>query len=134
MALGFVVTLRNNMLDEITALIDAGTAGFLRIYSGTQPATCGTATTLLAQCTYSATSAPAASSGVLTHRTITDDSSADATGTASWYRAMDSAATCVYDGTVTITAGGGDLTLDSLSITAAQVVSVNSSVINANNA
>jgi hypothetical protein len=36
MALGLNTTLRNNMLDEITAL--AGASAILRIYSGTQPA------------------------------------------------------------------------------------------------
>ena len=48
MALGYLVALRNNQLDEIPALIDAGVgAGKLKIYDGVRPATGGTATTLL---------------------------------------------------------------------------------------
>lgn len=40
MALGLNATLRNNMLDQITARIDGGVgAAFLRFYDGTRPAT-----------------------------------------------------------------------------------------------
>ena len=45
--LGLSTTLRNAMLDAITTAI--GTSGKVRIYSGTRPATGGTATTLLAE-------------------------------------------------------------------------------------
>jgi len=131
MALGMNPTLQNNMLDEITALIDAGTAGFLRIYDGTQPATGGTATTLLAELTFSVTSAPAASGGVLTFSAITDDSSANATGTATWFRVVDSAASHVFDGTVSTS--GADLNLNTVSITSGGTVSVTSFTITAGN-
>jgi hypothetical protein len=56
--------------------------GKVRIYSGTRPATGGTATTQLAELPCNATFAPAASGGVLTMNAITSDASADATGTA----------------------------------------------------
>ena len=131
MALGFNPTLQNNMLDEITALVDAGTAGLLRIYDGSQPATGGAATTLLAELTMSVTSAPAASGGVLTFSTITDDSSANATGTATWFRLVDSAASHVLDGTVSTS--GADLNLNTTSITSGGTVSVTSFTITAPN-
>ena len=87
MTIGFLQALRNNMLDEITALIDAGAgAGLLRIYNGTRPATGGSATTLLAELTLSDPCAAAASGGILTFSAITQDSSANASGTATWAR------------------------------------------------
>jgi hypothetical protein len=131
MALAYLAALRSNMLDEVTALVDAGTAGLLRIYDGTQPATGGTATTLLAELTFTDPSFPAASAGVLTASAITDDSSANATGTATWFRVVDSAAVFVFDGTVGTS--GTDLILDSVSITAGQTVSVTSFVITEGN-
>ena len=82
MALAYSTTLRNAMLDAITTA--AGSNALLSIYNGTRPATGGATTTLLAQLTCNATFAPAASGGVLTLNSITQDSSANATGTATW--------------------------------------------------
>ena len=130
MALGIVATTRNNMLDEITA--DIGASGLLRIYDGTQPATGGTATTLLAELPLSATAAAAASGGVLTFSTITDDSSANATGTATWFRLATSGGAAVVDGTVSTS--GADLNFDSVSFVSGGTVSVSSFTITAGNA
>ena len=129
MALGFNVTLRNNMLDEITTR--AGASALLRIYDGTQPATGGTATTLLAQLTCNATFAAAASSGVLTLNSISSDTSANATGTATWFRIVQSdGSTHVMDGTVsTVAAGTGDLQLDDTSIVLGGTVAISSATI-----
>ena len=109
-------TLRNNMLDEITGY--AGGSAILRIYSGTQPSTGGAETTILAQLTMNAAFAAAAAAGVLTLNSITADSSANATGTATWFRILQSDATThVLDGDVSTTAAGtGDLQLDDTSI------------------
>jgi hypothetical protein len=53
------------------------------------------------------------------------DSSADNTGTAAHFRLYDSAGTiCHLQGTVTLTAGGGDMTVDSTSFTAGQQFTV----------
>lgn len=135
MAIGYATALRNNMLDEITTLIDAGAgAGLLRIYDGTKPAVCGTATTLLAELTMTDPSAGAASGGVWTASSITDDTSANAPGTATWFRIVDSNGVCVLDGTVTVTSGGGDLELNSVSISTGQNVAVTSMTITEGNA
>ena len=131
MALGYAATLRNNQLDQITTR--AGGSAKLRIYDGTRPATGGTATTLLAELICNATFAPAASSGVLTLNAITQDSSANAIGTATWFRIVQTDKTThVLDGNVGTS--GSDLNLNSVSITVGGAVSVTSFTITAGNA
>lgn len=132
MALGYVAALRNAQLDELTAALDAGTAGLWRIYDGTRPATGGAVTNLLAQLTFSDPSAPAAAAGVLTFSAITGDSSADATGTATWFRWVTSAAAFVADGDVGTS--GADLNLDSVSIVSGGTVDITSATVTAGNA
>lgn len=130
MALAYSTTLRNARMDQINTAI--GTSGLLRIYDGTRPASGGTATTLLAELALSATAAPAASGGVLTFNSITQDSSANATGTATWFRMVTSGGTFVIDGSVATS--GSDLNLTTTSITATQPVSVTSCVLTEGNA
>jgi len=125
MALSFATTLRNNRLDEITAY--AGASATLRIYAGTRPSNGGAETTILAELTCDVTAfAGAASAGVLTLAAITADSSANATGTATWFRILQSNGTTqVMDGDVTTQAlGTGDLQLDDTSIIAGGSVSL----------
>lgn len=125
------VATRNAMLDAITSAIS--TSGLVNIYSGTQPAgpaTAITTQTLLAQLACSSTFAPAASAGVLTANAITQDSSANASGTATWFRVTTSGGTAVLDGNVGTTSAF-DLALNTTSITAAGPVSVTSLVITA---
>lgn len=131
MTLGINVTTRNAMLDAITTR--AGASALLRIYDGSQPATGGTATTLLAELTCNATFAPGASSGVLTLNAITSDTSANATGTATWFRIVQSGgSTHVLDGTVGTS--GADLNLNTVSIVSGATVAVSSFTITAGNA
>jgi hypothetical protein len=130
MALGYSTALRNAQLDAITTAI--GSNGLLRIYNGTRPATGGTATTLLAQLALSATAAAAASSGVLTFSAITNDSSADATGTATWFRITTSGGTAVIDGDVGTS--GSDLNFNTVSFVSGAVIAVTSLTITAGNA
>lgn len=129
MTIAYSTTVRNAMLDAITAAIGAN--GLLRIYDGSRPASGGAATTLLAQLALSATAAPAASGGVLTFNAITQDSSADATGTATWFRVTTSGGTFVIDGSVGTSSS--DLNLTTTTITATQPVSVTSFVITEGN-
>lgn len=131
MALAYeAATLRDAMLDAITTR--AGNAALLRIYSGTRPATGGTATTLLAELTCGTPFAAAAVNGVLTLGAITQDASANATGTASWFRIVQSdGSTHVLDGDVGTS--GSDLNLTTVSIVSGQPVSVTSFVITEGN-
>lgn len=132
MALAYTTTLRNSRLDAITAAVDGGAgAGLLRIYDGARPASGGAATTLLATLTFSDPSFGAASSGTLTASAITQDSSADATGTATWFRVVTSAGTFIIDGSVG--ASGSDLNLTTTSIITGQPVSISSFVITEGN-
>lgn len=105
--------------------------GYLRIYSGAQPATGDTAIgaqVLLAELRWNATAFGAAAAGVIVANAITADSSANATGTAAWFRALKSDGTSpVYDGSVGTSAA--DLIMPSTSITAGQVISVNSATL-----
>jgi hypothetical protein len=130
MALAYSVAVRNAMLDEITAAV--GASGLLRIYDGSRPATGGTATTLLAELTLNATFAAAASSGVLTLNAITSDSSANATGTATWFRIVTSGGTHVIDGNVGTS--GSDLNLNTTSLVSGAAVAVTSFTITGGNA
>lgn len=130
MALGYSTALRNAQLDEITTAI--GSNGLLRIYDGSRPATGGTATTLLAELALSATAAGSASSGVLTFSAITNDSSANATGTATWFRITTSGGTHVIDGSVGTS--GSDLNFNTTSFVSGAVISVTSLTITAGNA
>lgn len=133
MALSFSTTLRNARADAITTT--AGNSGKLRIYSGTRPANVAASITgtLLAELTCNATFAPSASSGVLTLNAITQDSTADATGTATHFRLFKSdGTTAVIDGDVGTS--GSDLNLNTTSIVANAIVSVTSFVITEANA
>jgi len=122
MALAYSTAIRNAMLDAITAAV--GGSGLCRVYDGTRPATGGAATTLLAELTGNATFAPGASGAVLTLNAITQDSSANASGTATWFRWVSSGGTFCIDGNVGTS--GSDLNLSTTTVTAGQPVSVTS--------
>lgn len=115
----------NAQADALATLLNNG---YLRIYDGTQAATADTAIgaqVLLAELRFNATAAPAASGGVLTFNAITADSSANASGTASWFRAVKSdGTTAVLDGSVGT--GTHNLVIATTTITAAQTVSCSS--------
>lgn len=115
----------NAQADALSDLLDNG---YLRIYDGTQPANANTAITsqvLLAELRFNATAAPAASGGVLTMNSITQDSSANNTGTATWFRALKSdGSTVVFDGSVGT--ASCDLNLGSTSIASGASVAVTS--------
>jgi len=120
-------TLRTARADLITAARDAGIgAGKIRLYDGVRPSKGGVATTLLAELTFSATSAPAASTGVLTASAITGDTSADNTGTASWFREVDGDNVFILDGDIGLT--GSDLNLNTLDVVSGLPVNITSYV------
>lgn len=127
MAVQLSVAVRNARLDSIESTI--GTSAILRIRSGAQPATCATADsgTVLATLNLPSDWMAAASSGSKALSGTWQDLSADAAGTAGHFRIYDSGGTvCGIQGSITATAGGGDMTLDNTSIASGQQVTITS--------
>lgn len=125
MSLQLSVACRNGRLDAIET--EVGTSPRLKIRTGSAPADCAAADsgTVLVDMTLPSDWMAAASSGSKAKAGTWQDTSADATGTAAHFRIYKSDnSTCVIQGTVTATGGGGDLTLDSTSITATQQVTI----------
>ena len=118
--------------DALVDLLDGGSgAGYIEVRTGSQPATVATAAsgTLLGTLTLSDPAfgnASTASPSVATANAITSDTTADATGTAGWCRAYDSAGTAIIDGSATATGGGGDFEFDSVSIVAGGTIAMSS--------
>lgn len=131
--LNYPDALRNTRMDAIATR--AGNGALLRIYDGTQAADADTAVgaqVLLAELVCGTPFAAGASDGVLTANAISNDASANATGTASWFRLVASnGTTVVCDGTVGT--ASADLILNTTSIVAGGPVAVSSFVLTAGN-
>lgn len=127
MSVQMSTTLRNAILDQIESTI--GTAPILKIRTGAQPANCAAADsgTVLATITLPSDWMAGASSGSKSKSGTWEDASADATGTAGHFRIYDSGGTtCHFQGSITATGGGGDMTIDNTSITSGQDILINS--------
>lgn len=125
MALQLSVPVRNARLDIVETTV--GTAPILRIRTGAAPADCTAADTgtVLVEMTLPSDWMAAAASGTKAKSGTWQDTSANATGTAAHFRIYDSTGTtCHIQGTVTITGGGGDMTLDNTSIAIGQQVTI----------
>lgn len=112
---------------QLNALAPLANDGYLRMYTGSQPATPETAAsgTLLAELRLAATAFGAAAAGVITANAITADSAANASGDAGWFRVYQSdGATALWDGSVGTS--GADLNLNAAAIAAGANVSVSS--------
>ena len=132
MTLSYTTTERNTRMDAIATAI--GNAGIVKIYSGSVPANVGAslgAAVLLAQLTCGTPFAAASSGGVLTANAISTESSADGTGTASFFRITTSGGTAEVQGSVGTS--GADLNLNSTGITAGASVSITSMTITEGN-
>jgi hypothetical protein len=134
MAFQFGTTARNAALDQIFTTI--GTTPTLKIWSGTIPANCAAADsagTTLATITCPNPYMASASGGVKALTGTWQDAAADASGTASHFR-MYQGATCHIQGTITATGGGGDMTLDNITIASGQQINITSFSITAGGA
>ena len=116
---------RNASADAIAALANGGSGpGVLRVYTGSQPATPATTPsgTLLAEFTFSDPAFAAAVTGSValdTTPALTDVGITN--GTAGWFRILDSTEAAgtglgIVDGSITATGGGGDLTMNTTTI------------------
>lgn len=127
MAVQLSVAVRNARLDAIETTI--GTSAVLKIRTGAQPANCATADSgsVLATLNLPSDWMAAASSGTKAKSGTWEDTSADGAGTAAHWRLYASdGVTCHAQGTVTATAGGGDLTVDNTSFAAGQAFTITS--------
>jgi hypothetical protein len=129
MAHSVTVAIRNEIIDLFNSKFNSGT---LKVYAGAVPADVDAAlggATLLGTLSMSATAFPAASGGSAAANAITQDSAADATGTASFYRAFKS------DGTTLIEQGsvgtsGAQLNLNTVDIVAGGPIQISSFIRN----
>lgn len=114
----------NAEADGMKALLDNG---YLRIYTGSQPANADAAigaVTLLAELRFAATSFGAAVAGLITANAIASVTAA-ANGTATWFRALKSdGTTAVLDGSVGTS--GCDLNINATNIAAGATVAITS--------
>jgi hypothetical protein len=138
MALQVSATVRNAKLDSVETTI--GTAAKVRIYSGAAPASLNdlVSGTLLVEMNLPVDWMGAAASGSKTKLGTwsgTGTVGAGAGTNAGYFRLLDSAGTTAHmQGNITITGGGGDMTLDNLSIAQDQTVTVNTFTLNEANA
>jgi hypothetical protein len=116
------------MIDAVSGLLDGG--GYIEIRTGSKPATVATAAsgTLLGTLNLSSDAFADAASRSAAANTITGDSSADASGTAGYFRAYASGGVAVLDGTVG--ESGEDLNLDSTSIVEGGTINITSLTLN----
>ena len=135
MTLQYSVTVRNAQLDAFETAI--GASAVLKIWTGSPPANCAAADsgTALAVLNLPSDWMAAASSGSKAKSGTWEDLSADNTGTAGHWRLYASdGTTCHAQGTITVTGGGGDMTLNSTSVSSGQTVTVTGFTITAGNA
>lgn len=119
MAINNIATsVRNAMCDAFVDQIDVGSGtAVLRIYNAGF-------STLLAELSFSSTAFGSASNGTATANSISDDTSANATGTASVFRVLNKDGTTVFEGTVGVS--GADINFNSVSITSGDRISISS--------
>lgn len=125
MVLRFSASVANTQLDGIETSV--GTSPVLRIFTGSAPANCAAADsgTILAEMTLPSDWMAAASGGSKALSGTWQDASANATGTAGYFRIYATGGTtCHMQGTTTVSGGGGDMILDSVSFTAGQSFTV----------
>lgn len=117
---------RNASTAGVVGLIDAGIGpGTIQIRSGAQPATAGTAAsgTLLATVTLGDPAFGAPATGTATGADPAPVTGV-ADGAAGWFRVLDSTGATVFDGSVTVTGGGGDMTVATTTISVGVSVDV----------
>lgn len=134
MAIQYSTTVRNARLDVIETTI--GISAVLKIRTGAKPANTSTADSGSVVSTVNLPTdwMAAASNGTKVKSGTWEDLAADATGTAGHFRLYASdGTTCHMQGTVTLTAGGGDMTVDNTSFVAGQQFTITGFTLTAGN-
>src|SRR6266850_7644785 len=134
MTIQLSVAVRNAMLDAIETAIGAGAV--IKMRTGAQPANNAAADsgTVIATITTAADFMAAAAAGAKAFSNMPlQDLAADAAGTIAHYRVYAAdGTTCHKQGSVTLTGGGGDMTVDNNVVQAGQQFSITSWSINMN--
>lgn len=123
MTVQYSTTVRNGMADAWET--GMGTSAKIQIYTGAQPANCGTAAsgTKLAEFALASDWCAAAASGAKTLNSLPLSTTGLAAGTAGYYRFVDSAGTtCHEQGSVGTS--GTDMIIDNSSIAVSQSVQI----------
>lgn len=119
MAVQLSTTTRNRLRDDYVTAFPAGSV--LVIRTGSPPGVANAATgTLLVSITLPATPFTNGTGQVTLNGVWSD--TASGTGTVGYYRMTNGSD--IEEGVVTVTGGGGDMTLDSATITSGQVVTI----------
>lgn len=127
---------RNVAVQAVTGQIDAqspGSPGTIKIYNGSQPTNPQTALggqVLLGTLTFASTSFGPGATGMATANPIVQDTSADASGTATWARIAAGGGSTVFDCDVTTSLGGGTIQLNTTTITAGGPIQITSFTLN----
>ncbi len=128
MATRIPTTARNVVANTVAALPDADVGpGSIQIRTGAQPASADNAATgtLLATLTFADPAFGAAVGGVATlDATPVLSTTGVAAGTAGWFRILDNSGDTVLDGAVTLTGGGGEMELNTLTISVGVTVEI----------
>lgn len=127
MSLQLSVAVRNALLDAMETAV--GASAIMKIRTGAQPATVATADsgTVVATLNLPADWMANASGGTKALLGVWQDASADAAGTAGHFRVYAADGTTAHwQGTVTLTGGGGDLQVDNTSFAAGQSFTISS--------
>lgn len=143
MAVNYSTAVRIAMLDTIESTI--GGNARIRFYSGTKPAICSDASTGTLLATMALTGAggdwmaAASAAGNVVTKAKNVASTWTTTGVAAgdigYYRIYDASETvCHEQGTVTATGGGGDMTVDNVTIAIGQALTITGKTITAGNA
>lgn len=121
----FSTSLRNARLDLVETHI--GASAILYIFQGAKPAATTDADvgTVLATLNLPADWMANASGGTKLKSGTWEDISADATGTAEYFRVKDTTGITTHiQGTITVTGGGGDMTVDNVAVAITQQITV----------
>lgn len=118
MTISHVTAVRNGLADFIDDQVNGGTGAGSLVFQ-----TSGDVE--VATCAFSNPAFGAATGGVITANSISDDTNATG-GTVTKFRIFDGDSVEILNGTVTATGGGGDIELSSTTIGAGDTVSITS--------
>ena len=129
MTLNLNSSTKNAAVAAAVGYIDGAGQGKIMLFSGVQPSSGDVPadfSTLLCQILLPTTSFQTPVSGVATANGTPLNGAISASGTAAWFRVFRGNGSPVCDGSITVTGGGGDMTMDTISLIQGGVVSIQS--------